>query len=232
MLQLPGTPVRAWWGDARLGDQRRLGDGGPWPVPEAPRRLARIHQVHGADVVAVGDPVPAGCRAWEPGRAPLDADALVSSAVDTALCVLTADCGPVALGSPQGLHGAVHVGWRGLQAGVVEAAVGALRTMGADPVVAAVGPAIGPCCYEFSAADLDTLAARYGDGVRAHSARSRPALDLVAGIAAAVEGAGATLVATGCCTGCSNRHFSHRVRRDQGRQAMLVWRPTPRAAGR
>ena len=232
MLQLPGTPVRAWWGDASFGDQRRLGDGGPWPVPEAPRRLVRVHQVHGAGVVAVGDPVPAGCRAWEPPPELSDADALVSSAVDTTLCVLTADCGPVALGSPQGLHGAVHVGWRGLQAGVVEAAVEALRAMGGDPIVAAVGPAIGPCCYEFSAADLDPLAARYGDSVRARSARNRPALDLVAGIAAAVEGAGAELIATGCCTGCSARHFSHRVRRDQGRQAMLVWRPTSKAAGR
>lgn len=227
MLQLPGTPVRAWWGDTSFGDQRHLAVTGPWPVPEAPRRLVRIHQVHGAAVVAVGDRTPAGCLAWEPGRRPLDADAVVSSATDTALGVLTADCGPLALGSPQGVHGAVHVGWRGLQAGVVEAAVGALRALGADPVVAAVGPTIGPCCYEFSADDLDAVAARYGETVRARSARGRPALHLVAAIAAAVHGAGAALVCTGCCTGCSSRHFSHRVRRDQGRQAMLVWRGAP-----
>ena len=80
----------------------------------------------------------------------------------SALAILTADCASVALGSAEGVFGAVHAGWRGLLAGVVEATVAAMRARGAGDVVGALGPCIHPECYEFSDADLDAVAAAYG----------------------------------------------------------------------
>jgi len=260
-LTLDGS-VRAAWSDGSRGDLRPTGpgpgDAGPlvtFAVDAAatgPSRIDRVvwgTQVHGADVVVVEAGNPAsGTRPVIEHRGACDA--LVTDAPGTALCVLTADCAPVALSSPEGVAGAVHAGWRGLVAGVIEAAVDAMRTRGASEVTAAVGPCIHASCYEFSPADLDVVAASYGDGVRATTTDGRPALDLVAGVAAAVAAGGARLVhgAGGTrgsdgrdavdgqdgvdgCTACGGRWFSHRARSDAGRQAMLVWSTRPAGPG-
>jgi copper oxidase (laccase) domain-containing protein len=79
-----------------------------------------LHQVHGADVVVVE----------RPGRhAGTSADASVTAHPGAVLSVQTADCAPIALVSPEGAVGVVHAGWRGLEAGVVEAAVAALQQL-------------------------------------------------------------------------------------------------------
>src|ERR687897_879559 len=150
------------------------------------------------------------------------------------LAVHTADCAPVALvadggdgagGENGGLVAAVHAGWRGLAAGVVERAADALRDAGATGLRAVVGPCIHPCCYEFGVADLDRVAGRYGDGVRAVTTTGRHALDLPAAVGQALAAADADVVAPSpACTGCGTPpFFSHRARGDTARQAMVVW---------
>ncbi len=234
--------VHAAWSDASRGDLRPAG---PAPGDAVPLtrfadelaaststridRVARVTQVHGADVIVV-EGAPDG-----PGGSTTvvhagSADALVTAVPGTALCMLTADCAPLALSSPEGVVGAVHAGWRGLAAGVIEAAVDEMRSRGATRVTAALGPCIHAGCYEFSTSDLDRVAARYGDGVRATTTGGRPALDLAAGVAAAVGGSGAVLLdGVDECTACGGRNFSHRARGDTGRQAMLVWAAVPAA---
>lgn len=236
---LPGG-VHAAWSDASRGDLRPGGDGpgdGPALATLAGAVTAasgavvatvvRPHQVHGADVLDVptgphphlrhGSPLPELAPAGA-------ADAVVGDGTGVALCVLTADCGALALASPEGVFAAVHAGWRGLLAGVVEAAVDRMRARGATDVVGALGPCIHAGCYEFSGADLDAVAAVYGDAVRATTSEGRPALDVPAGIAAALARADARPVAgVDVCTACGDGYFSHRARRDTGRQALLVW---------
>jgi hypothetical protein len=172
--------------------------------------------VHGAGVVTV-----------PPGRDPSgsEGDALVAPAGSAVvLAVLTADCGSVALSGDDGSFAAVHVGWRGLTAGVVDRAVDALVAGGASRVAAALGPCVHPSCYPFSPGDLDVVARLFGPVVRGRSADGGPALDLPAAVAAALARSGAVL-ANGVdrCTACSGRDFSHRARRDGGRQALVVW---------
>jgi copper oxidase (laccase) domain-containing protein len=151
-------------------------------------------------------------------------DGLVASAPSVCLAVLTADCASLALGSPEGVFGTVHAGWRGLVAGVVEEAVGAMRSLGASDVVGALGPCIHSGCYEFGEDDLDTVAVVYGDRVRSRTTTGRPALDLPAGVSAALAASGAAEVAgSSSCTACSDGYFSHRARGDTGRQALIVW---------
>jgi copper oxidase (laccase) domain-containing protein len=207
---------------------RAPGDrGGPASAVVGDRPVRFIRQVHGAAVVVLGTWAPDGARSWTPGAegsAP-EGDALLDGGRLEAVAVLVADCAPVALGSPEGVHGAVHVGWRGLAAGVVRAAVGTMRDLGASTVVAGVGPCIGPCCYEFSPRDLDPLRAAFGPTVVARSATGAPSLDLRAGVAVALERAGApVMVAHDACTACAPGYFSHRARADTARQAVLVWR--------
>jgi YfiH family protein len=226
------TPVLAVWTTRAQGDQRRLGldessAAPPEPVP-SDRVVHRLTQVHGGRVLAVG-PVPlgVGLDSWapDPGGRPPPGDALVSSGTDDCLAVLSADCATVALASPEGVHAAVHAGWRGLLAGVVQAATVAMGDLGAHAVQAAVGPCIHPCCYAFGQAELDVVAARYGDAVRGLTAAGEPALDLPAALRAALGEAGVDgLTVHGGCTVCGPDAFSFRRTRTAARQALLVWR--------
>lgn len=141
------------------------------------------------------------------------------------LVVRTADCAPVAL-LAEGAVGIVHAGWRGLAAGVVEAAVDALSRLGVDPGVvrAEVGPCIRAGCYEFDGGGRDELAARYGDEVRATTLWGTPAVDLVAAARAALGRAGVRdVVVAGGCTACDTTWHSHRARAEHARQASSVW---------
>ncbi len=222
----------ARWTGRADGDQRGLGTG---PDAGTTDPVRRLRQVHGARVLVVGSPRdpapdgPADLAAWSPdddGRPPAG-DAIVARAGPGRLAVLTADCAALALGSPEGVHGAVHAGWRGLGAGVIERSVTAARALGASTVVAGLGPCIGPCCYEFSPADLDPLAALYGSSVVGRTSVGRPALDLPAAVRAALARVGVDLVHDGAaCTACTAPSYSHRARAEPERQALLVWAET------
>jgi YfiH family protein len=175
-----------------------------------------LRQIHGSRVVRVDGPGEgAGAKA----------DAAVTTESGVALAVLTADCAPVALASPEGVVGVAHAGWKGLLAGVVEETVRAMRQLGATRVVAAIGPCIHAECYEFGADDLDRVAARLGDGVRGRSRRGLPALDLPAAVDVVLRTCDAELVATvDSCTACSTEYWSWRARQERHRQATVVWR--------
>jgi len=221
---LPGTPVRALWTAAGDGDLRRATEG-PAPAPVPPELgVRRLTQVHGAGVVVLDVAAPDGARTWAagPGGAAPEADAVVSSGD---LLVLTADCASVALGSPEGIHGAVHAGWRGLRAGVVGRAVDTMRRMGATTVVAGLGPCIGPCCYEFSEPDLDGLGATWGSEVLGTTTWGSASLDLPAAVRGQLSRSGvATTVSHDACTMCTAGYFSHRAHGDAARQGLFVWR--------
>jgi YfiH family protein len=174
-----------------------------------------LRQVHGAEVVTVTAPGEGAGR---------EADAAVTAVPGALLAIQTADCAPIALTSPQGVIGAVHAGWRGLEAGVVEAAVDAMRALGATEVRASLGPCIHAECYEFGADDLDRLAKQFGDEVRSTTPDGTPALDLPAAVDAALVAAGVKdRGEVLSCTACDTDYFSHRARGDTGRQALLVW---------
>lgn len=135
----------------------------------------------------------------EPGRAPL---------------VFVADCLPVALAGPGGVA-MVHAGWRGLAGGILAAAAEAV-----EAGAAAIGPGIGPCCYEVGEEVLSAFAG-LGEGV----ARGRM-LDLPEAARRSLANAGVEGIETaGLCTSCEQGlFFSHR--RDQGRtgrQAGIAW---------
>jgi polyphenol oxidase len=221
--------VRAAWSRAADGDLRPQADGGARLTRFADSvsgpttaRLRWLHQVHGATVRVIGNgdgsepPVP-------------DGDALVTAGPSARLAMVTADCASIALGSHEGVFAAVHAGWRGLAAGVIDGAIETMRALGASEVVGALGPTIHAECYEFGSDELDVVAARLGDGVRAVTPQGTVALDLPAAVGAALTGAGVTTVAgVDACTACSGGYFSHRARGDVGRQALVVWSGGPR----
>lgn len=183
-------------------------------LPTAPRPWTWLHQVHAATVVTVDAP---GAHAG------VDADAAVTATPGCALAVRTADCAPVVLVGERAA-GVVHAGWRGLAAGVVEAAVDALRSLDAGVVRAHLGPCIRPGCYEFDGPELDGLVARFGPGVRGTTTWGTPALDLPRLVRLALRDAGVDdLTDDAGCTACDARWFSHRARQEPERFATVVW---------
>ena len=223
----------ALWTTRSDGDLRDLGRGTPLPEAVPPGLvLERLSQVHGAEVVVVGAGATPGAGgaggAGGTGAPTAEGDALVATGDDRVLAVFTADCAAVALGSADGTYGAVHAGWRGLEAGVVEKAVERVRSLSHAEVVAGLGPCIGPCCYAFGGPALDILAGRYGAVVRSTTARGECALDLPEAVRRALAAAGVPLVVDEArCTACSGDAWSYRARRDEARQALLVWRDPP-----
>lgn len=118
--------------------------------------LARLRQVHGAEVAVVERPGPPG---WPIG----EFDAAVTDRPDVVLLVLAADCVPVLLVDPERpAIGAVHAGWRGVAADAPGAAVRRMvEAFGSRPASlrAAIGPCIGPCCYEVDEPVAEAFAA-------------------------------------------------------------------------
>lgn len=172
-----------------------------------------LRQEHGATAVVVSEPGDqAGARA----------DAAVTAVPGAVLAVTVADCAPVAL-LAGGAVGVVHAGWRGLLAGVIPAAVDALRSLDEGPVRAVIGPCIRSSCYEFGAGELAPVVEALGEGVRAQTSDGRPALDVAAGVRLALADVGITdCVDSGLCTTCSPGHWSHRGGGDRQRQALVV----------
>jgi copper oxidase (laccase) domain-containing protein len=127
------------------------------------------------------------------------------------------------MAAPEGIVAAVHAGWRGLLAGVIERAAEAMRGLGASEIGAFVGACIGPECYEFSAVDLEPIAARLGPSVASRTASGSLALDLRAGVHRALEASAVPVVAeVASCTACEPGWFSWRARAETGRQALVV----------
>lgn len=168
----------------------------------APEQVVFARQVHGTALLRhprAGGVVEAdGHVVGEPGLAPL---------------VFAADCLPVALRGP-GRVAMVHAGWRGLAGGIVAAAAEAV-----EATRAAVGPGIGPCCYQVGEEVL-TAFADLGDVAEGRM------LDLPEVARRLLARAGVEQVeSAGLCTSCEEElFFSHR--RDAGRtgrQAGLAW---------
>lgn len=120
------------------------------------RAVAMITQVHARTVAIVRNGMPL------PDPRP-EADALISDSPETAIAVRAADCVPLLMADrTRGVVAAVHAGWRGTAAGVAVAALEALgQAFGTQPsdVVTAIGPSIGPCCYEVGSELVDAFAA-------------------------------------------------------------------------
>ncbi len=187
-------------------------------------------QVHGAEVQAVRDDAAAaraGAGAGEPSSEPADGRATALRGVG--MMVLSADCVPVVVAC-DGAVAALHAGWRGLAAGVLEQGVATLRELarpggertGAGEqqleIHALIGPCAGVCCYEVGPEVHDAFCGAHRVGRN---------LDLQALAAERLLEAGAARVArVGVCTICDERYFSHRREgAGAGRQAGIAWLP-------
>lgn len=201
-----------------------------------PSTLLLQLQVHGTLVVDPRDVPGPPTRDGQDGlpRVAVEADALVAASAGLVAGVRTADCVPVLLVAPgRRWAAAVHAGWRGTIGGIAAAAVAAASRAGIQPgeLQAALGPSIGPCCYEVSAELGERFAAerlpvQSRDGGR-WSSWGKPHLDLRAANRALLERSGVAperIQDVGPCTRCaSDRFHSFRAEPDSpGRQVSWI----------
>ena len=155
-----------------------------------------------------------------PGTVYDHCDGLWSDEPGRAILLLTADCMPIALARTEEppAVGILHAGWRGLLAGIVARGV---KAMGSRGLVGAIGPSIGPCCYEVGEEVADPFREAFGDDV-VRDGR----LDLWTSAERALRASGVSRVDRfDLCTSCGHeRFFSHR--RDAGktgRQGVIAY---------
>lgn len=197
-------------------------------LSEAPRPFHALHQVHGREVLTIEPALVAG----NPSRR---ADALFTRGTEVWLAVRTADCVPILAASTDGASVvAIHAGWRGLVAGVIEAAIGKLA--GQD-FVAAVGPCLSLERFEVGPEVAEQFeAAGQGHAVHRRGA-ARAHIDLRGAATRVLERLGARAVdASAHCTWndaelfhSHRRDVTHGTQQSAGHQAALI---APRAAQR
>ncbi len=182
-------------------------------VGTSPSRVPIGLQVHKADI-AVHEARQVPSPYAEPGAALEEVDGHIVRRPGLAPLVFTADCLPIALAGPGGVA-MLHCGWRGLAAGIV--ARGAALV---EASAAAIGPGIGPCCYEVGPEVVEEFA-DLGDRIAAGRMLDLPEVARRALARAGVE----RVESAGLCTSCeAGLFFSHR--RDQGvtgRMGNLAW---------
>jgi YfiH family protein len=184
-------------------------------------------QVHGITVATITTANLDSVRAEPP-----HADALVTRLAGIPLAVKHADCLPILLSAADGsVIAAVHAGWRGLAAGIVEttmAAMGAAMGPAKVPVVAWFGPAIGPAAFEVGPDVVDAFRAQDRSAIAAFAATGAGKwhADLYQLARLRLAACGVSAVAGGglCTVTDSARFFSHRRDRDSRRMATFIHR--------
>lgn len=172
------------------------------------KQLWQATQVHGDAVVEVeGDFTPDFSDRTK-------ADALIASRPGDAVGVRVADCVPILLAAPDGRVAAIHAGWRGVVSRIIEKAASRLGPSG--PSVAAVGPHIGPCCFEVG----HEVAAQIG--FVDHVVGEKSFVDLRRAVHAQLKASKiATIDDVGGCTKCHPERY-HSFRRDAEASGRMI----------
>lgn len=155
------------------------------------------------------------------------ADVLVTSQSGVGLAALAADCVPLALANPHGVSVA-HVGWRGLVAGTVDAAVGAMAALGPGDIEVVVGPAVCAACYPVPEERCAQVRRACGGAVADAALPRSGHLDVRAGVLAQLRalpsdaGQIGSIAVHGGCTAEDPGSYSYRRDGRTGRHAMIV----------
>ena len=168
------------------------------------RDWATLRQVHGASLI----------RAEAPGELD-EADAMWSDVPGLPIAVFTADCFGVVLRSESAV-GVAHAGWRGAASNVVVVLREEMTRNGHEPRTAAIGPGIGPCCFEVG----PEVAERFPQDVT-ETGWGATSVDLASALRRQLDGL--AIWVSGTCTMHEMTFYSHRRSRTALRNATIAW---------
>jgi len=201
----------------RLGALAGLPEATPW---------AFLKQVHGVALQKAE-----GLKAGQ-AHCLGEADGLWTEQPGVALAVQTADCVPILLLDKRRRRvAAVHAGWRGVWGRILPKQLELWAKEGSLPgdIQVALGPYIGPCCYEVSEDLARQFSTRWGAAVLPPREGAGPRVDLAKALEEDLWEAGVLpehLQSARLCTSCDGRFFSHRRQQGRaGRQLSWVYSP-------
>jgi hypothetical protein len=170
------------------------------------REWAFVRQVHGGIVLTVEEPGVAGA-----------ADGLITDRPGLPLTIATADCVPIIVEGDRSVA-ILHAGWRGVASGIVAAGLDAMKALGDTPRRAAIGPSIGPCCYEVG----EEVRSAIGDRA-SRTTFGTPSVDLWSAVAAHLSDL--DVWRSDVCTYEDQALWSYRRDATKERQVAVAWLP-------
>ena len=152
-------------------------------------------------------------------------DALATISSQKVIAITVADCLPLLLTEQSGILSLMHLGWRGIEEGLLEKTLQFIRTKRSEPITAVLGPCIDTCCYEFGQNELRILVEKYGEKIVGRTNKGSIAFDMRACVKEILKSFNVDIkYEEDSCTKCDSRYWSFRADGTDKRQVMIAWK--------
>ena len=152
-------------------------------------------------------------------------DALATISSQKVIAITVADCLPLLLTEQSGILSLMHLGWRGIEEGLLEKTLQFIRTKSSEPITAVLGPCIDTCCYEFGQNELRILVEKYGEKIVGRTNKGSIAFDMRACVKEILKSSNVEIkYEEDSCTKCDSRYWSFRADGTGKRQVMIAWK--------
>jgi len=152
-------------------------------------------------------------------------DALATISSQKVIAITVADCLPLLLTEQSGILSLMHLGWRGIEGGLLEKTLQFIRSKSSEPITAILGPCIDTCCYEFGQNELRILVEKYGEKIVGRTNKGSIAFDMRACVKEILKSSNVEIkYEEDSCTKCDSRYWSFRADGTGKRQVMIAWK--------
>ena len=152
-------------------------------------------------------------------------DAVGTSSSQKVLAITVADCLPLLLIEEGGILTLAHLGWRGIEQGLLEKTIQFIKTKSNEPISAVLGPCINSCCYEFGKDEMDNLVSKYGPKIVSETLAGALSLNIKECVREILRSRDVEIKHDDAfCTNCDPRHWSFRAEGTDKRQVMIAWK--------
>ena len=156
-------------------------------------------------------------------------DALATSSAQKVISITVADCLPLLLIEGSGILSLIHLGWRGIEQGLLEKSIQLIKTKSSEPMSAVLGPCINACCYEFGQNEMDDLVEKYGPKIIGETLTGALSLNIKECVREILKSCHVEVKYDDAfCTNCDPRHWSFRAEGTDKRQVMIAWKEETR----
>ena len=175
-----------------------------------------LTQEHGTEIVWLED---------DERSLGITGDALATISSQKVIAITVADCLPLLLTEQSGILSLMHLGWRGIEEGLLEKTLQFIRTKSSEPITAVLGPCIDTCCYEFGQNELRILVEKYGEKIVGRTNKGSIAFDMRACVKEILKSFNVDIkYEEDSCTKCDSRYWSFRADGTDKRQVMIAWK--------
>ncbi len=175
-----------------------------------------LTQEHGTEIVWLED---------DERSLGITGDALATISSQKVIAITVADCLPLLLIEQSGILSLMHLGWRGIEGGLLEKTLQFIRSKSSEPITAILGPCIDTCCYEFGQNELRILVEKYGEKILGRTNKGSIAFDMRACVKEILKSSNVEIkYEEDSCTKCDSRYWSFRADGTGKRQVMIAWK--------